>query len=180
MALTLATVHDGALVLLVLLAAGVDLAWRVIPNRLVLTGLVLAPLLQASIGGAVPLAALAGALCGLLLFLPLYLLRGMAAGDVKLMAMVGAFTGPALALQVGAVTLLLGGVMALVIVLLRRNWRQAGRNIGQLLYPLLLRVAGVPLQPRTLGPGASVGGMPYGVAIAGGTLLVLARRDGWL
>jgi prepilin peptidase CpaA len=39
-----------------------------------------------------------------------------------------------------------------------------------MLWPLLLRLAGMPLAPVLLAPGQSVGGMPYGVAVALGTL----------
>jgi len=169
-----------ALLLLVGLAALTDLAWRKIPNRLVLTGLVLAPLLQVWGGAAWPLEALAGALCGLLLFLPLYLARGMAAGDVKLMAMVGAFSGPVVALQIGLATLVLGGLMALGIVVVKRNGRRTLANVVLLLRPMLLRLLGVPLVRVPLTPGTSVGGMPYGVAISAGTLLVSLWRHGWL
>jgi hypothetical protein len=47
----------------------------------------------------------------------LYLLRGMAAGDVKLMAMVGAFAGPLPALQIGRAGGAGGGVIALLMLL---------------------------------------------------------------
>jgi len=50
---------------------------------------------------------------GFLLFLPFYLLRGMAAGDVKLMAAVGAFVGPSLIVSAVAGTLISGAVLAL-------------------------------------------------------------------
>ena len=173
-------VNELALLLLVALAAVTDLAWRKIPNRLVLTGLLLAPLLEVWGGAAWPLAALAGATSGLLLFLPLYLARGMAAGDVKLMTMVGAFSGPLVTLQIGLVTLVLGGLMALCIVTVQHNGRRTLANLGLLLRPLLWRLLGVPLVSVPLTAGTSVGGMPYGLAIAAGTLLMLARRHGWL
>ncbi len=160
---------ETVLLCCVALAAATDLAWRKIPNVLVLAGLGAALLLQA---GA-PLAWLGGALTGLLLFLPLYLLRGMAAGDVKLMAMVGAFTGAGPALLVGLATLLIGGLMALLIVVLRRRGHEALANVRALLSQSLLRAAGVPLAPA---PPASVGGMPYGVAIALGTASLLLWR----
>jgi prepilin peptidase CpaA len=54
-----------------------------------------------------------GALTGLLLFLPMYLLRGMGAGDIKLMATIGAFAGPLLTLQIAAGTCLAGGALSL-------------------------------------------------------------------
>ncbi len=49
-----------------------------------------------------------GWLTGLLLFLPFYMLRGMAAGDVKLMAAVGAWLGSGMALRIALATFVLG------------------------------------------------------------------------
>lgn len=168
---------DVALAGLVFLAAATDLAWRRIPNALTGVGLLTALVLHLLNGaGRFPLAWLGGALTGFALFLPLYLLRGMAAGDVKLMAVVGSFTGPALALQAGLATFLVGGWMALAIVLYRRRWRDAMQNMRLLLAPWLWRAVGVPAVPRTLPAGASVGGMPYGLAIALATWLLLAWR----
>ena len=90
-----------------LLAAALwhDLRTRRIPNRLVLWGTVGgvvlnsmlpagAGLFQQPFGGLGLLQSLAGAAAGLALLLPMYLLRALGAGDVKLMAMCGAFLGP--------------------------------------------------------------------------------------
>lgn len=170
-----APLSDTVLLVFVALAAVADLASRKIPNPLVLLGLLVALGVHLAPGGSA-LAWLGGALTGLLVFLPLYLLRGMAAGDVKLMAMVGAFTGPALALQICAATFLIGGLMALAAVLRRRRWRAAARNLRFLLTPLLLRALGTDVAPQALPPGVSVGAIPYGVAIALATALLLAWR----
>jgi len=119
---------------------------------------------------------------GFFLFLPLYLLRGMAAGDVKLMAMVGAFLGPQAALHVALLTYLFGAPLALA-TLLWHGWRQGdglstarrlGRNLWRLVQPWLGRLAGLPLAPLPREAIASVGGMPYGVAIALATAAVVA------
>jgi prepilin peptidase CpaA len=168
---------DLALLVFVALAAATDLAARKIPNPLILLGLLAALGFHLAPGGSA-LAWLGGTLTGLLVFLPLYLLRGMAAGDVKLMAMAGAFTGPALALQICAATCLIGGLMALAVVLRRRRWRAAVHNLRFLLMPLLLRALGTDVAPQPLPPGASVGAIPYGVAIALATALLLAWRHG--
>lgn len=157
-----------ALLAFVTLAAVSDLTWRKIPNRVVLAGMLAALLLQLLAGAAATW--LGGLATGFLLFLPLYLLRGMAAGDVKLMAMVGAFAGPLAALQIGAATFIIGGLMALAIVLYQRRWSVCARNLRLLLWPLMLRALGVPVVALALAPGSSVGGMPYGLAIAAGTL----------
>ena len=164
------------LICLVAQAALTDLAVRKIPNVLVLSGLLLALILHL-LGGAhwAPVTQwLAGSLAGFFLFLPLYLVRGMAAGDVKLMAMVGAFTGPLAALQIAVLSCLIGGAMALAMLLASGRWRAGWRNLVLICQPLLLRLLGLPLQPVRLAPGASVGGMPYGLAIALGTAATLA------
>jgi prepilin peptidase CpaA len=103
-------------------------------------------------------------LLGLAIFLPFYLVRGMAAGDVKMMAVVGFFTGPAEAFQIVVLTWCAGGVMALLLILLRSRLRLAFVNIGHLLSGKAL--------PQ------SAGAMPYGVAIALGTIVVLVTHYG--
>ena len=128
---------------LVLLAAGRDLAERSIPNKFIAAGLLLAVaahLLSGS-SGWVPLAGLA---VGFFLFLPMYLARGMGAGDVKLMGVVGAFAGPALALHIVLASCLAGGALALGYLSAARSSRKSR--------------------------------MPYGPAIAIGTLAALALR----
>ncbi|HAT29347.1 MAG TPA: prepilin peptidase [Janthinobacterium sp.] len=168
---------ETTLICFVTLAAISDLAWRRISNVLILSGLCCAlalHLLHAP--AAVPAVWLGGALSGFFAFLPLYLLRGMAAGDVKLMAMAGAFLGPCPALQAAAASVLIGGAMGLAIVIYRGRLRQALGNVAFLLTPLLWRAAGAPLKRVTLAPGASVGGMPYGLAIALGCLWLVLKR----
>ena len=163
-----------SVIFLVLLAAATDLASRKIPNLLVVAGLMLALVLRLQTGDFFSLATwLTGMLTGFVVLFPLYLMRGMAAGDVKLMAMVGSFVGPLMALQICFATFLIGGLMGLAIVVYRRRFRDAMTNMQSMLSPLLLRAIGVPVSPLTLPPGLSVGGMPYGLAIAIGTLALL-------
>ncbi len=168
---------EVSLLLLVTVAAITDLAERRIPNRLLLAGWIWALALHAL--SPTPAEALAdgllGASVGLLVFLPLYLLRGMAAGDVKLMATAGAFIGPAPAFAVAILSWCAGGVMALLIILWRRRLGQTVANLRRLLQPLLLRWSGVPVDTAATSFG-SVGNMPYGLAIATGTLVYLVTR----
>lgn len=178
------TAIDILVLWLVAQAAMTDLALRKIPNVLIISGLVLALVLQLLAGPWWPALMhwLAGLLAGLCLLLPLYLLRGMAAGDVKLMAMVGAFLGPQAALHVALLTYLFGAPLALA-TLLWLGWRQGtglatarrlGRNLWRLVQPWLGRLVGLPLAPLPREAIASVGGMPYGVAIALATAAVVA------
>ncbi|GLC91565.1 pilus assembly-related outer membrane protein [Cupriavidus sp. TA19] len=153
-----------AVIAIVLTAAATDLQSRRIPNWLTFGAWLLALPLQLAMHGLAQggSAWALGWLAGLGVFLPLYLLRGMAAGDVKLMAAVGAWLGPALALQIALATFVLGGLWALVLVLKSRRHAQLARNLGSIL--------------RTGASGPSVGSMPYGVAIAAGTLALLFAR----
>jgi prepilin peptidase CpaA len=164
------------LICLVAQAAVTDLAVRKIPNVLVLSGLALALILHLLAGPnwAPATQWLAGTLAGFFLFLPLYLMRGMAAGDVKLMAMVGAFTGPWAACYIALLTCLFGGLMALGILVVSGRCREGLVNLWAMAKPVLMRLLGVPLRNIRLAPGASVGGMPYGVAIALGTACFVA------
>lgn len=168
--------RDALLMLLVSIAAVNDLATRRIPNRLLLAGLAGALVLHLASAERVAmlLAAFGGMLLGLAIFLPFYLVRGMAAGDVKMMAVVGFFIGPAEALQVAIVTWCVGGVMALAVILLRNRLKLAFANLGQLLFGFVM--PGTKLSDLT--PSRSVGSIPYGVAIAIGTVVVLVRHYG--
>jgi prepilin peptidase CpaA len=167
--------REMVLLLMVSIAAVNDLTTRLIPNRLLLAGLACALLLHAlsAAPGAALLSALGGMAVGLAMFLPFYVVRGMAAGDVKMMAVVGAFSGPNDAIQIAVLTWCVGGVMALVLVLLRGRLQLALGNIGRLVL--------AALSPRARAATAashSSGSLPYGVAIAVGTVMVLVRHYG--
>lgn len=165
----------GACVLgLVALAAAWDLHARRIPNWLVLLGLVVALAVQWGLRGAS--AGLgqwfAGTAVGFGLFLPIYLLRGMSAGDVKLMAAVGAFVGPAMALEIVLGTWAIGGVLALGAIVRERAMRAAGRGL------LTIFMAGTSRARWHAAPAksrleASMGTLPYAVAIALGAVGVM-------
>src|SRR6266850_5354840 len=98
--------------------AGVAAFWDVkqgrVPNTVTFAaaafGLVASIILRGP--GALPISLL-GCLAGLALFLPLFALGGMGAGDVKLLAAFGAWLGPVTVLWAGIYAALVGGVMAL-------------------------------------------------------------------
>jgi prepilin peptidase CpaA len=164
------------LLLLVSIAAVNDLATRRIPNRLLLAGLGCALLLHllSSDPGTSLLTALGGMGVGLGVFLPLYLVRGMAAGDVKMMAVVGAFTGPGAAFEIAVLSWCAGGAMGLLLVLARGRLGQALCNVGRILRGAMIPGVGFAAPTKE----TSVGSMPYGVAIAVGTVVFLVRHYG--
>ncbi len=78
------------------LACIADLRTRRIPNVLTFSAAVIAVLFHAATGGwAAVGSSVSGWLLGVHLFFPMFALRGMGAGDVKLLAAVGAWLGPA-------------------------------------------------------------------------------------
>lgn len=146
-----------------------DLTQRRIPNALVVSGLVLGAAIRFMVGAPSLLAGLLGAVIALALTFPLFALRAMGAGDVKLFAVSGMFlgvTGFFAALLVSGVA---GGVIGLF----------AAVRSGVIL-PVLLRTRDLGLNAVTFGragervtldsPHALT--IPYGAAIALGSLAV--------
>lgn len=110
-----------ALLVILMIAAIIDIRSRQVPNRLVLTGLattlVLLPIFQ-----LLPFAhALAGSVAGLLIFLPFYIIGMMGAGDVKLLAIVGSVLGPSDLIQATVHVFLAGGIVTVLYLLARRT-----------------------------------------------------------
>ena len=172
------------LVGLLLVIAVQDIRSHRIPNKLVLTGVVLGIALNGLLpeglgfnsfvpGGLGWLAALQGLGVGMAVLLPLYWLHVMGAGDVKLMAMVGVFLGPADVLGVLLATFVAGGVMALVVVFWSKQVGQLLQNIKLMLLGGVVRMSAgqFPLMDDL---PVSVGKLPYAVAITVGTFSYLA------
>ncbi|KIC82082.1 A24 family peptidase [Pseudomonas sp. C5pp] len=154
-------------VLLVLLGTAVvgDLRRHRIPNILILLGLGLGLAGQASSGLAGLGYGVLSIFTGFVVFLPMYTLGGMAAGDVKLMAMVGAFLTPLDTLSAALSSLIAGGIFGILIMLVRRQL-----HITLERYWLMLR-ARAYLAPATDEVAAKP--FPYSVAILSGTLVSL-------
>ncbi len=159
------------LLLILATALATDMAYRRIPNGLSLGGAAVGLLTNATLLGPSGLVfALLGWLLCLALFMPMYASAGMAAGDVKLMAMVGAFLGPVNGLVAFALTLVAGGALASIWI--------AWRNIQQ-------RVAGncelavADTVALSAFPRSPLDKLPYATAIALGTTVVVLQ-PAWL
>lgn len=169
---------------LLLVIAWHDIRSHRIPNKLVLAGVVLGVALNSLLpagwgfnsvipGGLGWLVALQGLGLGMAVLLPIYWLRAMGAGDVKLMAMVGAFLGPADVLGAVLATFVAGGVMALVVVVWSKQLGPLLQNIKLMLLGGVVRMSAGQL-PLMNDLPVSVGKLPYAVAITVGTFGYLA------
>ena len=161
---------------LLLLAALSDLRTRRIPNRLIVVGLAASLALQVLNGGMMGMLDWgAGLLVGASLFMLLYAMRAMGAGDVKLMAMVGAFLGPASAFGALLTTLIAGGILAVTVTLLNGSLLRTLSNLRLMAINTLFKtIQGIA--PQIDAVPDSAGNLPYGVAIAVGTLVHLVLQ----
>lgn len=171
------------------LAVVYDVAQRRIPNWLVLTGLLVGAGFsvieaQAETGysftgnGIGLVKSLLGALTGLTIMLPLYFLRAMGGGDVKLMAAVGAFLGTMQVVGAALLTFIAGGVLSLIVALWSGSLSQVLGNLRLMgMLAMSGRSAGLSLKDVQ-----TTGRLPYAVAITVGTGLQiwLAGRGGWI
>ncbi len=167
----------SVLVLLLLVASWQDYCGYSIRNALVsagaLLGVALNTFLPAGIG---ILDSLAGCGIGLLLLLPFYIWRMMGAGDVKLMAMVGAFVGSNDILGAFLSTLIAGGLLALIVALHKGMLHRLLNNLTRIFIRMLWINKSRFLQDSSSvfkATADSIGKLPYAIAIAIGTLTFL-------
>lgn len=152
-----------------------DLRSRRIPNLLTFGAAAAAMAFSLSQHGLSGLGwSVAGWLTAVALFFPFFALRGIGAGDVKLLGALGAWLGALNAMYLAALTAIAGGVMAIVVVLLHRSVGRTFSNLWLLL--TTLRVNGLrPVEGLTLetarGPK-----LAYAIPITAGALATLWLR----
>ena len=166
----------AGLLAVALLAAWHDwFQWR-IPNRLLAAGCAAALMLAAFAPGSPGIVhAIAGGLLGFALTWPFYWMGGMAGGDVKLMATLGLFAGPAAVINIALISFLIGGLWSLILLCNRTTTGALVRaRIRSMRWPTL------HLPQRATLPTVYVtsrGVIPYGVVIAIGVVvsMILTR-----
>jgi prepilin peptidase CpaA len=152
-----------------------DLRARRIPNWLTFGAAVGALVYAGAAHGLSGLGqAAAGWLVGCLLFLPWYALGGMGAGDVKLLAALGAWLGPGDAVWVALYAAIAGGIFAILVSLAGGYLRQMCTNLWGLL--MFWRVAGVQPMPSLTLRTAGGPRLPYALPITAGAVAMIWLR----
>lgn len=154
----------------VIIAAVTDVRWFTIHNALTLPLLASGLVYHAVVSNGLGLASsIGGALFGASIFAVFYLIGGMGAGDVKMMAGIGAWVGWPLILSVLVATTLAGAVYGLVLI---AAFGRSGNRSGERVIEAAVRRDD---RRRRL--------VPYGAMMMVGVVVTTARlwtSDGFL
>jgi prepilin peptidase CpaA len=158
-----------------LVACVFDLRTRRIPNVLTFSTAGAGLIYHFMIGGwSGAGGAAAGLLLGLLIFFPLFALRGLGAGDLKLLAAFGAWLGPQRTLMAALAAAIFGAAAALILVFFQRRISATASNLHDLV--TFWKVAGPRPHPElTLETSPNIR-LAYAVPITAGALATLWFR----
>ena len=159
---------------LVLAAGFTDLKTRRIPNWLTVSGVLSGLAVNAFLYGFNGLGrSAAGLFLAFGIYIILYALRAMGAGDVKLMAGVGAIVGAGDWFGIFLITAVIGGISALALILWRKRTRKTFSNVGFILGEMMhFRPAYMGRDELSVNSPAAVT-MPHGTVIALGSICFL-------
>jgi prepilin peptidase CpaA len=175
--------RTGLLATLLVIAAISDFRTYKIPNLLTVSGIIFGLIYSTVVPFSIHhgfLWALGGLLLGFSILLPLYALGVMGAGDVKLMAMVGAFLGVTDTLHAVIFTFIAGGIAALVFAIFNKSLLRMLGNVKNAAQMMTMSVIGGFRPDIQIEASQSVGKLPYGICISIGTVaFVVAKQLGY-
>ncbi len=154
-----------------------DLKQQRIYNRVIFPALIAVLLTHLAASGFNGLKlSLMGMLIGMGLLIVPYLLGGIGAGDVKLLALIGAIKGSSFVVNTALYMAVIGGVIALIIIIksgalvkvLKQLWLWVYSSVCGIKYRLEF--------PTT----SFIKKYPYGVAIVGGAFICLIFKEAWI
>ena len=120
---------------------------------------------------------LLGTFVGLALLLPAYAIGGMGAGDVKLLAGVGAWMHGTHTLYAFVVSVVVGAMLAVAMVLYRRAWSKHSGQFWMILNEIVTVRNPQQLTEIAAARKSSMLLLPYGIPIAIGTIIYFAWMD---
>ena len=165
------------LAVVVFIAGYFDLRWRRIPNWLTFPAFLLGFALNIFLYGQQGLVRAAlGFGLALLVYFPLYLLRGMGAGDVKLMAALGALVGPRDWFAIFIFSGIIGGLVAVVLMVSKGRVRRTIYNTGYIVWEMAhLRAPHMKSEEFDISNPRALT-LPHGAVIALGVLFFLGLQ----
>ncbi len=166
------TLRVSIFFLALIVAAYTDLKHGKISNRITMGGSIAGIFLFALAQGIPGLTS--SCLGWILGFFPFYLLfrmGGLGLGDVKLMGMVGALGGPLFVLHSFWYTGLIGFIMALVVLIQKRQIQSGMKRV----WFLCLKLLGLGKTPELQDPMETLT-IPYGLAIVLGSYLAFFKQ----
>ena len=167
-------VNEVALGLTLSIAALTDWREQKIYNKLLIPAFLFALVIhtfQSGLSGFT--SSLMGAFIGFVLLLLPYILGGMGAGDVKLLAVIGAFGGSSFVLTSFLYGAIIGGLISVLLLARRKVLGNALKDI-MLIYPLLQKRL---ISSEVINDDRHEK-FPYGIAIVLGTLALLLTSGG--
>ncbi len=117
---------------------------------------------------------LLGTFAGLAMLLPLYAIGGMGAGDVKLLAGVGAWVWTTTTAYSFCLSAVVGGAIAVGMVLWRNSWEKHQNQFWMILGEIATIRQPERLATIAAGRKSSMLLLPYGIPIAIGTIIYFA------
>ena len=168
---------QALLLTLVLGAAVFDVRYRRIPNWLTVGGVIAGLAMNRFLDQGRPglfVSALEGLGLAFGIYVVLYALHAMGAGDVKLMAAVGSVVGVENWFGIFIATAVIGGIMALILVATRGRVRKTLFNVGFILDEMKHGRPAYLTNEELDVRNKKALGLPHGAVIAVGTLFFLA------
>jgi prepilin peptidase CpaA len=161
---------------MVLIVAAVIDGWKLkVPNWLTFPMIISGWIFSFWCGGLEGLGySILATMLGLALLLPTYAIGGMGAGDVKLLAGVGAWIGSEATFYAFCSTAIVGGLMAVAMVLYRRAWQKHRDQFVTILSEVIAIRDPNQLSEIAAARKPSMMLLPYGIPIALGTILYFA------
>jgi prepilin peptidase CpaA len=127
----IALLADFVLLIVILICLITDLRERKIYNKVVFPAAAAGIILNTAHQGFPGLrTSITGLLAGVLIFIVPFALGGLGAGDVKLLGAVGALKGPLFALYTALATALIGGVIAILVLLWQSRLLSTLKRLG--------------------------------------------------
>lgn len=151
-----------------------DLRVRKIYNKVIFPILFCVFLLHLILNGLSGLGfSILGFICGIAIFFIPYMIGGFGAGDVKLLALIGAIKGSIFAVYTALYMFIIGGAIALIIIMLQKETINFFKSLFRYLAGI---VTGCHYKLKFPTTQFLKKYFPYSIAIAGGAVISLIIR----